>query len=284
METRILTYKVALKVAIVVSLFVAPVSLAAQSGGLRRYEVLFGAGLDNFMGDICSPRSSSSQFWSIPGNTTGLVVNGGIKYNLGRRDECGWVRLDKHNIGFSMFAGTLKASEQDIDTEKYYQRDGIAFKSFFVELSLRYDWYFIGEKPNRFVYKQAGKPQMKKATKTPSYLFAGVGGLLSTGKFYWDDKAAERQNAKFNNVSPVVMGGIGTRFKVRPDVSFGLEAGWRVALGDNIDNCNGKEERTPEKPWVFGKYIDQYQFVTIYATVKLKETKKHLPDFRSIGK
>ena len=280
----LMAHKVALKAAIGICLFIAPEILAAQNGGLRRYELLLGAGLDNFMGDICSPKNSSSQFWSIPGNTTGLVVNGGVKYNLGRRDECGFVRLDKHNVGFSMFAGTLKASESDVNPDKYYQRNGIAFKSFFVELSLRYDWYFIGEKPNRFVYKQVGKPQMKKATKMPSYLFAGVGGLFSTGKFFWDDKASERQQVKFNNVTPVVMGGIGTKFKVHPDISFGLEAGWRFALGDGIDNCNGKEERTPDKPWVFGKYIDQYQFITLFATVKLKETKNHLPDFKSIGK
>lgn len=247
----------------------------------QRYELQIGAGVDNFMGDICAPRNSSLPFWILP-QTTGFVGNVGLKYYFGRRDECDRFKVGTQNIGLSLFAGHLGAEEVMKNTKKFYYRNGIGFSSVFAELSLRYEWYFIKEQPSHFAYKQVGRPIMKRATLMPSYLFVGAGGLFSVGHFFWDNNDGH-QSVGFANVAPVLMGGVGTKLRINRSVSFGLEAGWRLAVDDDIDNCNGKDERTAEKPWIFGEWYDQYQFITMSVTFKLREKKNHLPDFRSIG-
>lgn len=263
-------------------LFFVPESVNAINRGPQRYELQIGAGVDNFMGDICSPRNSSLPVWVLP-QTTGFVANLGFKYYLGRRDECDRLKVGTQSIGFSFFAGHLGAEEVMENTKKFYYRNGIGFSSVFAELSLRYEWYFIKEQPNHFAYKSVGRPIMKRATLMPSYLFVGAGGLFSVGNFFWDSNEGH-QSVGFANVAPVLMGGIGTKLRINRNVSFGLEAGWRLAIDDDIDNCNGKDERTPEKPWIFGEWYDQYQFITLSVTFKLREKKNHLPDFKSIGR
>lgn len=253
----------------------------AENRRIQRYEIQLGGGLSNFMGDICSPRSSSKMAWVLP-QTIGPVGIVGFKYNLGHRDECGYSTIGSQTIGGSFFFGKLKAEEVEKNISKYYYRNGIGFDAFFVELSLRYEWFFIKEKSGGFSYNK-GRPTMKRPTLMPSYLFVAAGGLFETGKFSWDNKEG-RQSEKFSTIAPVLIGGIGTRLRINSGISIGLEAGARIALSDKIDNCDGKVATTPTKPWVFGKWIDQYQFITASLIFKLRENKNHLPDFRSIGK
>lgn len=263
-------------------LLIVPECANAQNRRFQRYELQLGAGLDNFMGDICSPKDASKMAWTLP-QTIGVVGNLGLKYNLGHRDECDHVTVGTQSIGGSLFFGQLKAEEIEKNIDKYYYRNGIGFKSFFVELSLRYEWYFIKEQQSRVTYKQVGRPILKRATLAPSYLFVGAGGLLSTGQFYWDGKEGH-QSTKFTNIAPVLMGGVGTKLRLNRSVSFGLEFGMRLAIDDNIDYCDGNETPTPQKPWIFGKWYDQYQFITASVTLKLRENKNGWPDFKSIGK
>ena len=258
-----------------------PRGAAAINRGIQRYEVQLGGGLSNFMGDICSPRSSSKMVWVLP-QTIAPVGIIGFKYNLGQRDECGYSTVGTQTVGGSLFFGKLKAEEVEKNIDKYYYRNGIGFDAFFVELSLRYEWYFIKEKNSTFTYNK-GQASMKRATLMPSYLFVAAGGLFETGRFSWDNKEGH-QSEKFSTIAPVLIGGIGTRLRINSGVSIGLEAGTRVALSDKIDNCDGNAERTSTKPWIFGKWIDQYQFITASLILKLRENKNHTPDFKSIGR
>ena len=274
--------RLALFVFAAATILAVPECANGQNRRFQRYELQLGAGLDNFMGDICSPKDASKMAWALP-QTIGVVGNIGMKYNLGHHDECDRVTVGTQSIGGSLFFGQLKAEEVEKNTDKYYFRNGIGFNSFFVELSLRYEWYFIKEQQSRVTYKQVGRPTLKRATLAPSYLFVGAGGLLSTGQFYWDNKEGH-QSTKFSNIAPVLMGGIGTKLRFNRSVSFGLEFGMRLAIDDNIDYCDGNETPTPTKPWIFGKWYDQYQFITASFTFKIRENKKGWPDFRSIGK
>ena len=259
-----------------------PKSADAVNRRFQRYELQLGVGLDNFMGDICSPRNADLPAWVIP-QTIGVVGNVGMKYNLSRRDECRCLLSSTQSIGASLFFGQLRAEEVEKNIDKFYYRNGIGFNTFFVELSMRYEWYFIKDKKRHFKYKKVGRPIIKRATIAPSYLFVGAGGLLNTGKFFWDNKDGH-QSDRFTNIAPVLMGGIGTKLRINRGVSFGLEFGMRMALDDNIDTCDGNVETTPTKPWIFGKWIDQYQFITANVTFKIREKKNGWPDFRSIGK
>ena len=253
----------------------------ATNRRIQRYEFQLGGGLSNFMGDICSPRSASKSVWVLP-QTIAPVANIGFKFNLGHRDECGYSTIGSQTIGGQFFLGKLKAEEVEKNIDKYYYRNGIGFDAFFVELSLRYEWYFIKEKNSSFSYNK-GRASIKSATLMPSYMFVAAGGLFETGKFSWNAKDG-RQSEKFSTIAPVLIGGIGTRIRINSGVSVGLEAGARIALSDKIDNCDGNVATTPTKPWIFGKWIDQYQFITASLILKLRENKNHLPDFKSIGK
>jgi len=240
----------------------------------RKYEAHIGLGFTNFMGDICSPKSDMP-VWVLPFKTTGYTSDAILKYNLGGR----------HYVGTSLFLGYMGARETIQKQTKYYYRDGIAFKSFFTEVAARYEFQIIRERRRKTVYRRLGETRLKNTT-VPSYLFAGVGGIFNVGNIYWNDpKGLERFSKNYTNICPVVMGGLGSKIRIDRNTYIGIEAGWRVALGDGIDNCKGKEGYVEEKPWTkwpYGKWIDQYQFVTVSLVVTMREKRNHMPNFRSI--
>lgn len=254
---------------------------AAINRRLHRYELSLGGGLCNFMGDICSPKKSSTQVWIVPKGTTGFIVNTGLKYNLGHRDECGFLKLSEHTIGGSLRFGQMRA-EDPINNDAYWARN-IGFTTFFAEMSLRYEWYFIPEKPNHIIFKHVGKPIMKSPTRMPAYLFGGIGGLINFGHLYRFKEKETIFEQGYLNLAPVVQFGAGVKYRVVQGVCFTLEGGWNWALSDGLDNCKGGQEPTADIPWKFGNYIDQYQYVILGVALKLRETKNHLPDFKSIG-
>lgn len=254
---------------------------AAINRRLHRYELSLGGGLCNFMGDICSPKKSSTQVWIVPKGTTGFIVNTGLKYNLGHRDECGFLKLSEHTIGGSLRFGQMRA-EDPINNDAYWARN-IGFTTFFAEMSLRYEWYFIPEKPNHIIFKHVGKPIMKSPTRMPAYLFGGIGGLINFGHLYRFKEKETIFEQGYLNLAPVVQFAAGVKYRVVQGVCFTLEGGWNWALSDGLDNCKGGQEPTADIPWKFGNYIDQYQYVILGVALKLRETKNHLPDFKSIG-
>lgn len=259
---------------IVVSvLLLCAISTSAQRWNARRYELHVGLGLTNFMGDVCSPKNSDLPVWVVPFRTTGYVADGILKYNIKGR----------HYGSASLNLGYMGARETIEKRTNYYYRDGIAFKSGFAELAARYEFMFIKEKTHRTVYRKLGETRFKNFTM-PSYLFVGAGGYFSYGKFYWNDKKGrERFNENFFNVSPVLMGGFGGKVRIGWNLYAGFEAGWRVAIGDGIDNCDGKKGSPVEDMnWVFGKWIDQYQFVTANIVFKMREKRNHMPNFKTI--
>ncbi len=241
----------------------------------RKYEAHIGLGLTNFMGDICSPRKTDAFVWVVPFKTTGYTADAMLKYNLGGR----------HYVGSSVFMGYMAARETIQKQTKYYYRDGIAFKSFFTEISARYEFQIIRERRRRTIYRQLGETRLKNTT-FPSYIFAGAGGIFNIGNIYWNDaKGLERFSKGYMNIAPVVMGGLGTKLRIDRNTYIGVEAGWRVALSDGIDNCNGNKPYDESKPWTkhhYGKWIDQYQFVTVSLVVSMREKRNHMPNFRTI--
>ena len=213
----------------------------------RRYELHTGIGVTNFMGDVCSPRSASKQAWILPFKTTGYVSNGLLKYQL---------------------------------TERQYVSGG---------LSVGYMVMFIKEKTRRNVYRSLNETKLKNFTM-PSYIFIGVGGMFNAGNFYWNDftskpvKGRERYHEFYYNFAPVIMGGLGCKIRIDRNTYVGFEFGNRLALSDGIDHCDGNKERTEEHPWIFGKWVDQYQFLTASLVYKMREKRNHMPNFKTIGR
>lgn len=264
------------KTSFIALLLLCSLCASAQRWSKRRYELDAGVGLTNFMGDICSPRNSDMPVWVVPFKTTGYVADGILKYNFSGR----------HFGSVSVNMGYMGARETVQKRDKYYYRDGIAFNSFFTELAGRYEFQFIKEKVHRTVYRKLGETNLKNTT-IPSYVFIGAGGIFNVGKFLWNDfegeiKGKDRYNKTFCNVAPVVMGGLGTKLRVDRNTYLGIEAGWRVALNDGIDNCKGKNDPTEDSPWKFGKWFDQYQFIAVNLVFTMREKRNHAPNFKTI--
>lgn len=248
---------------------------SAQSWSKRRYELHAGVGLTNFMGDICSPQKSEMPVWVVPFRTTGYVADGILKYNIKGR----------HYGSISVNMGYMGARETVEKRANYYYRDGIAFKSFFTEIAGRYEFQFIQEKKHRTVYRKLGQTKMRNFTM-PSYLFVGAGGIFNVGNFLWNDfegeiKGGDRYKEMFCNVAPVIMGGLGSKVRLNRSTYLGIEAGWRVALNDGIDHCKGKDNPVKDH-WVFGEWLDQYQFITASIVFTMREKRNHAPYFKSI--
>lgn len=250
----------------------------------RRYELHVGLGMNNFMGDICSPRSSSKQVWVLPFKTTGYVSNGLLKYQLAER----------HFISGGVSVGYMAARETVQKQAKYYYRDGITFKTGFAEVAARYEFMFIKEKTRRNVYRSLNETKLKNFTM-PSYIFIGVGGLLNAGNFYWNDfnekpfKGRDRYHEFYYNFAPVIMGGLGCKVRIDRNTYVGFEVGNRLAINDGIDYCDSKGRPKSDSHeeindhWRFGKWFDQYQFATVSLVFKMREKRNHMPNFKTLG-
>ena len=272
------------------------IGVYAQGGGVRggsksikkwsnrRYEMHTGIGLTNFMGDICSPRDPKKQVWVLPFKTTGYVSNGLLKYQLKERQY----------LSGGISVGYMAARETIQKQAQYYYRDGITFKTGFAEVSARYEFQFIKEKTRRNVYRRLGETKLKNFT-LPSYIFIGVGGIFNAGNFYWNDfnsepmKGKERFSEFYCNFAPVIMGGLGCKVRVDRNTYLGIEFGNRLAINDGIDNCDsknrpkGNQHEEINGHWVFGKWYDQYQFITVSLVYKMREKRNHMPNFKTIG-
>lgn len=251
--------------------------VSAQKWNKPRYELHAGLGLTNFMGDVCSPNDADRMIWFLPFRTTGYLADGILKYNVKGR----------HYVSGSLNIGYMAARETIEKRTHYYYRDGIAFKSGFAELGLRYEFEFVKEREHKTVYRKLGETKLKNFTM-PSYLFAGVGGYFSYGKFLWNDPMGrERFSKGYGSFAPVVMLGIGSKVRVQRNVYIGAEFGLREVLGDNVDGADGrKDSPTPSddinRRWRFGKWIDQYQFVAVNVVFKMREKRNHMPNFKTI--
>lgn len=264
------------RTAIVAILLLLSFGASAQSWSKRRYELHAGVGLTNFMGDICSPKKSEMPVWVLPFKTTGYTADGVLKYNF----------KGSHFGSVSVNMGYMGARETIQKKDKYYYRDGLAFNTFFTELGVRYEFQFIKEKTHKTVYRKLGETSLKNIT-LPSYLFLGMGGLFNVGKMCWNDfegevKGKERYKKTYCNVAPVLMGGLGSKLRIDRNTYIGVEAGWRFSFSDGIDNCRGKDAPTEDKPWTFGEWVDQYQFITVNLVFNMREKRNHMPNFKTI--
>ena len=82
--------------------------------------------------------------------------------------------------------------------------------------------------------------------------------------------------------------GVGSKVRIARNMYVGAEFGIREVIGDNVDGVNGRKEmgsQTPSKyinRLKFGKWIDQYQFVSVNIAFKFREKRNHLPNFKTI--
>lgn len=253
------TYKYILLFLITVIVF--PLSLTAQGWGMRKYEFYYGAGATNFMGDVGARKTGN--VWIYPFNTIGPVINSGLRYNINKR----------HFVNGCLALGQLYA-EDTKNNDNYWGARGLKFNTFMVEFTARYEFLIVNERSKRNVYRQLGETVLKNIN-IPTYLFIGVGAMFNIGVFSSLPSGAEEATVtKFNNFAPVLPVGIGFKHRVNKVTMVNLEVGVRLPVSDGIDYAKGSE--SPQ----YGKWIDQYQFVTFNVIHKLRSNRNGTPCFK----
>lgn len=235
-------------------------SLSGQNWNSRRYEVFYGIGASNFMGDIASPSNPDKHIWIHFFNTVGPMSNVGLRYQYKGR----------HYFKGALALGQLYA--EDVPDNSSWNYRGYKMASFFTELSTQYEFLIFKEKQKSTIYRQLGETPLKNLS-IPTYIFIGVGCLFNTGTFI-NQSGQTLQTESFSNISPAFPLGLGFKFRFSKYTYGNIETGLRLTLNDGIDNAKGSESSS------FGDYMDQYQFFTINIIHKLRSTKKGFPLFK----
>ncbi|ALO16568.1 hypothetical protein L21SP5_02948 [Salinivirga cyanobacteriivorans] len=279
-----------------------------------RYELIAGGGVSNFMSDVGEAENSglSKYFWTNV-NTWRPVGVIGMRMAFS----------DRHKAKAVLSTGFLYAN----DAYGAWPENQYEVRTSITEISAQYEFYIIREQKKRNIYNFLGASQRFRNFVLPTYLFAGISGVYFNPKTLFDDEwVALRQyntevlpNGKetYFPVALAIPVGIGIQFKIAKYISVNIEAGWRLAFTDYMDDlghgdypdleeaiANGDytraalsyrghgfdrmsdqlrqslEEYVPSGSRSVGEWYDQYQFVTATLNFKLKTGRKGQPRLR----
>lgn len=237
-------------------------NIHAQSWNTVKYEYYVGLGATNFMGDVSAPTDANKLIWVNFFNTIGPYGDFGLRYK--------WKEREHINLNISL--GQIYAKDP-VGDPNYWDFNREA-NTFFTEVSGRYEFLILKEKPRRTVYRILGESPLKNFN-LPTYVFAGLGAMVNVGKFTQipPNNASSIISEPIFNFAPIIPVGIG--FKTRlSDVSYlNIEATIRIALSDGIDYANGDVGGG-------GSWFDQYQTITFNYVHKLKANANGWPKFR----
>lgn len=198
-----------------------------------RYELLTGGGVTNFMADVGSAENSglTKYFWTNPNTWRPVAVVGGRM-----------AFSERHMAKVVLSTGYLYAN----DAYGAYLDRNHEVRTSITELSAQYEFYIIREQRKRNIYKILGSGQRFKNLVIPFYAFAGVAGVYYNPKSLFDGKwqALRPLNTEIlpdgrDTYVPVALAvpfGLGVKFKIAKYISINIEAGWRVAFTDYLDD------------------------------------------------
>lgn len=246
---------------VILFLFVSVTALS-QRWNKREYELFYGVGVSNFMGDVMSPKDKNTYVWAHFFNTMGPVINGGLRYNIENRQYASGV----------VSIGQFYAKESP-NNSKYYYR-GLKFSTMFLEISARYEFLVLKERNRRTVYRKLGESKWKNFM-VPTYLFVGLAGMINGGTVTHNYNIISESKNYINGAFAIPYG-IGLKTRIKRFIYINLEFGARFTLSDGIDYV----KRSNFSDITGGNYFDQYGFITINVIHQLGSTRKGLPKFR----
>lgn len=274
---------------------------------LLRYEAFFGMGATNFMGDVGTPKNEGLKgfVWVNP-QSIRPVGQIGLRMGVSPRTKL------KGNLAIGMLMND--------DKYGYYQRRFLQFRTLLVELSAQYEIYLVPEDrdDNNRYSNWLNLPTKLRNYLQPMYVFLGIGGIYTNPKGYtkgswYSLHKFQTEGKDYSRLSMTFPVGIGFKFKIARYHAIYLEAGWRFAATDYIDDVSDgiilSTEEMLEKygetaATLFyrghgnmhsymdnegnystqggisrggGAWIDQYQFITISYSVVLKTNSKNRP-------
>ena len=273
-----------------------------------RYEAYFGIGATNFMGDVGTPlnKGFKSYVWVNP-QAIRPMGQIGLKMAVSPRSKV------RANLAMGMLT----------NDDKYgaYEKRFLQFRTFLIELSAQYEFYFIAENrdDNNRYNNWLNLPAKLRNYLQPAYVFVGIGGIYFNPKGYTKGKwyslhQFQTEGKDYSRISLAFPIGLGLKFKIAKYHSLYVEAGWRITTTDYIDDVSdgiilSTEEMLNKYGEIAailfyrehgnmnsyldnngnfstqggvkrgGKWVDQYQFITISYSVILKTNMKNRPVF-----
>ena len=271
-----------------------------------RYEGYVGLGATNFMGDVgIRKQGGVTEYVWINPQAIRYVVQAGGRMALDPRQKI------RANLAIGMLYNDDRYGDWP---ERLLQ-----FRTPIVELSGMYEYYIIREQKKRNRYKWLNLPKKIRYRIPPTYLFAGVSAIYFNPQAYtkgkWhnlhplhtEGQGLPGYNKHYSRIAVAFPVGFGVKFKISPFRSIGVEAGWRFAITDYIDDVGiGRYPSTETKLDNFGEtaailsyrmhgslngyninfkggdrrggaWIDQYQFIVVNYSAILKTNRKGRP-------
>lgn len=254
-----------------ISLFIIIFSLISniaegQYWNTKSFEGIFGIGVSNLIADIGSPIPANAgmvgqYFWIIPQSFRPVLFGGGR-----------YILSEKMAFKFNLIASNLSAADIYSDNNT---RNLIA-NVYLFEISGQFEYYVIKEKRKMNVYRLKSYKWYKNIS-LPSYFFIGVGESFFFSKAIINERYINetgfstkynRQKSKYT--TPVIPFGIGIKLRLNREIRFGIEAGYRFAFSDYLDEKTADHDKWP----------DSYQFILFSLNYKLRKGRNGLPVIR----
>jgi hypothetical protein len=283
--------------------------VSAQRWKSLRYEMCYGLGGTNFLGDLGGSNQIGTHFLrDLNWSETGLVIHAALRYKL--TEYFSW----KNNLFIGYISGNDAKS-----SEPFRHNRNLNFYSNIIELSSQFEFSWMKEKLGHR-YKLKG---IKGASKFDiyQYLFIGVGAFYFNpkGKLngqYYDLQpiGTEGQDilptrTKYSRIQFAIPLGIGLKKTLNGRWGINLEYGIRKTFTDYIDDvsstyvdpsifpvgstdanlANPALATNPSDPFYNStvpnqqrgdpRFTDSYMFAVLSVTYKIKNGRGNLPKF-----
>jgi Domain of unknown function (DUF6089) len=229
----------------------------AQLWKLKRVELVAGLGTATFFGDI-GGYSHGENAWGFKDITflqTRYSFNFSVKYRF----------TQNINGRFSLSYGILHATDErgSNPTRGYEATTAI------LEPALIGEYYFIrNSAENSYLFnKGRGRGLGGILRSLDVYAFTGIAGLKYSIE---PNQTLQEHGLTSKGFTGAVPLGVGSTFATSPDITLGLELGFRYALSDNIDGYTSQYSRAN----------DVYYFFQFTFTYRLKIKKGIFPYHR----
>ncbi|MFH2141416.1 MAG: hypothetical protein ABIJ97_03265 [Bacteroidota bacterium] len=278
-----------------------------------RYEIIYGVGVTNFLGELGGANRVGSNFVrDMEFIATRPLGSLGMRYKL----------QEDLSVKVALSGGYLRGDDS-FTTEMYRSNRNLHFRSFIMEFAGQFEYSVIREKiGHRYNLRRV---RGVKGFKTNTYFFVGVGGFYFNPKAkYLDGKwyalqplGTEGQGLvptreKYSRVQVAIPYGVGFKYGLDRKWSLGLEIGIRKTFSDYVDDVSttyfnnniiasengdvaayfadpslGRFDTDPVNDSWTGpntqrgdaKDKDTYMFIILNLTYKMQTTRKGLPKF-----
>lgn len=273
-----------------------------------RYEVYYGVGATNFLGELGGANQIGTNFVrDLEFKMTRPLLNLGIRYRITETIS------NKTMLSYGWLKGDDKST-----TEMFRANRNLNFKANLAEFSTQFEYSIIREKQgHRYNLRRV---RGIKGFKTNTYFFLGIGGFFYNPKGQHVDGTwhslqplgTEGQGIvptrkKYSRFSVCIPYGIGFKYGLNRRWNIGLEYGIRKTFTDYIDDVSTTyfdnqlimehsgaiaADLADPSPgtnpnWTAAyqqrgdaKDKDTYMFMMINVTVKLYTTRQGMPKFR----